>query len=231
MKTFIAALIAAQASARAMVGVNIGGWMVLEPWITPSFFYRFLGKTLSEGVGRDQWSVCEALGPKWGNEVLRSHWDNWLTEDHIRGLAEREVEIVRLPIGDWTLQPYGPYVGCTEGAAEKIEWSLDMFAKYGIKVLLDVHAWKDSQNGFDNSGKASDFYWIDETHFEHWPHQNAHWMGHWNGSEYDVINHENIKLALENIQLLMERYGHHPAVYAFEPMNEPRETNDLPTLK
>jgi hypothetical protein len=24
-------------------GVNLGGWMVLEPWITPSLFYQFLG--------------------------------------------------------------------------------------------------------------------------------------------------------------------------------------------
>ena len=31
--------------AKAMTGVNAGGWMVLEPWITPSLFYRFLGGT------------------------------------------------------------------------------------------------------------------------------------------------------------------------------------------
>jgi hypothetical protein len=43
---FIAsAVLASQAAADAMVGTNMGGWMVLEPWITPSFFYRFLGKT------------------------------------------------------------------------------------------------------------------------------------------------------------------------------------------
>jgi len=29
---------------KAKRGVNLGGWMVLEPWITPSLFYRFLGK-------------------------------------------------------------------------------------------------------------------------------------------------------------------------------------------
>ena len=78
------------------------------------------------------------------------------------------VEVVRLPIGDWTLTPYGPYVGCTDGATENIEWFLDPCAKYGLKVLLDVHALKDSQNGFDNSGKASDLVWTDETHFKHW---------------------------------------------------------------
>ena len=30
---------------KAKNGTNIGGWLVLEPWITPSLFYRFLGKT------------------------------------------------------------------------------------------------------------------------------------------------------------------------------------------
>ena len=127
-----------------MVGTNIGGWMVLEPWITPSLFYRFLGKTHSQGVGLDSWTFCEALGPIEGNSVMRAHWDSWMTEDYIKALSNRKVEIVRLPIGDWTLNPYGPYVGCMDGAAEKIEWFLDTAGKYNIKVLIDFHALKDS---------------------------------------------------------------------------------------
>jgi len=164
-----------------MIGTNIGGWMVLEPWITPSLFYRFLGKTHSEGVGMDSWTFCESLGPVEGNAVMRAHWDAWVTEEHVKALSEREVEIVRLPIGDWTLTPYGPYVGCMDGAAEKINWFMEMCAKYNIKVLLDVHALKDSQNGFDNSGKAADVIWSDESHFNHWGVENASWMGTWNG--------------------------------------------------
>ena len=43
-KTLAASALATVASAMgdAMIGTNIGGWMVLEPWITPSLFYRFL---------------------------------------------------------------------------------------------------------------------------------------------------------------------------------------------
>ena len=67
-----------------MTGTNIGGWQVLEPWITPSLFYRFLGKTHSEGVGMDSYTFCEALGAEYGNEVMRAHWDAWVTEDHIK---------------------------------------------------------------------------------------------------------------------------------------------------
>ena len=105
-----------------------------------------------------------------------------------------------------------------------------MFKKYNIKVLLDVHALKGSQNGFDNSGISADTEWIDETHLSHWPTQNAHWMGTWNGTEYD-INQDNIDWALDNVRVLMEKYGHHPAVYAFEPVNEPWWNSDLVTLK
>jgi len=118
--------------------------MVLEPWITPSLFYRFLGKTHSEGVGIDSYTVCEALGPEEGNKLMRAHWDSWYTEEHIKDIAERGVEMVRLPIGDWSINQYGPYVGCMDGAKEKIDWMFDTCAKYGIKVLLDVHAMKGS---------------------------------------------------------------------------------------
>ena len=159
-KTFAAAVLSAMAFASrpdpdnvALRGTNIGGWMVLEPWITPSLFYRFLGKQHSDGIGMDCWTFCEALGPKHANEVLRAHWDEWLKEEHFQMLADRGVELVRIPIGDWTLKPYGRYVGCMDGAAEKIQWAMDKFADVGIKVLLDVHAVKGSQNGFDNSGK------------------------------------------------------------------------------
>jgi glucan 1,3-beta-glucosidase len=229
---FIAsAVLASQAAADAMVGTNMGGWMVLEPWITPSFFYRFLGKTQAEGVGMDCYTVCEALGAEEGNKIMRAHWDSWVTEDHLKALSEREVEIVRLPIGDWTLNQYGPYVGCMDGAAEKIDWFLDTAAKYNLKVLLDVHALKDSQNGFDNSGKASDLTWTDQNNFKHWSIQNASWMGHWNGTTYDWINQDNINWAIENVRGLMTRWGNHPAVYALEPVNEPWWNTDIPTLK
>ena len=43
-KITLGAAVAIVEGKRAMTGTNAGGWMVLEPWITPSLFYRFLGK-------------------------------------------------------------------------------------------------------------------------------------------------------------------------------------------
>jgi glucan 1,3-beta-glucosidase len=118
--------------------------MVLDPSATPSLFYRFLGKTRAEGIGMDTHSFCKELGPEKGNQILREHWDTWYTDEHIKNLSDRGVEMIRLPIGDWTLDPYGPYINCTDGAADKIDWILDTCERYGIQVWLDMHAWKDS---------------------------------------------------------------------------------------
>jgi glucan 1,3-beta-glucosidase len=223
LSLLLASITAAKTPGPPIVGTNIGGWMVLEPWITPSLFYRFLGKTHSEGVGMDSYTLCEALGPVEGNKLMRAHWDAWVTEEHIKGLAEREVQVVRLPIGDWTHRPYGPYKGCMDGAADKIQWLLDTAAKYNIKVLLDVHAMKGSQNGFDNSGLANRTEWKDENNFEHWSHAFGEWMGVWDNTkgQYVSINHDNIQWGVDNVDLLLKNWGTHPAVYAIEPLNEP----------
>merc|ERR1712166_652599 len=92
------------AEAKAMTGVNAGGWMVLEPWITPSLFYRFLGKgqDTTPKAAFDSWTLCESLGPVDGNNLMRAHWDSWFTKQHFVDLAARGVEIIRLPVGDWT---------------------------------------------------------------------------------------------------------------------------------
>ena len=229
--TSAALMAAATVDARAMVGTNIGGWMVLESWITPSLFYRFLGKKQSDGIGMDCWTFCEALGAKHANKVLRAHWDEWLKPEHFQQLKDRKVELVRIPIGDWTLKPYGPYKGCMDGAAEKIEWAMDEFAKVGIKVLLDVHAVKDSQNGFDNSGRQWKLAWKDEDHFTHWEIQAGEWMGPYNGKGYDYIDFNNLLWAQDTVSGLVDKWGNHPALYAIEPVNEPWDKTDQWALK
>jgi glucan 1,3-beta-glucosidase len=162
---------------------------------------------------------------------MRAHWDAWITEEHIAGLAQREVEIIRLPIGDWTLKPYGPYGGCMDGAADKIQWFLDTCHKYGIKILMDVHAMKGSQNGFDNSGRAWNVEWSDENNFEHWGVQAAEWLGTWENNEYTSINYDNIQWGIDVAAGLLDKWGNHPAFYAYEPVNEPWGSSPLDVLK
>jgi len=214
--------------AKTITGTNIGGWLVLEPWITPSLFYRFLGKTQNE-TGIDSYTFCESLGPVEGNKVMRNHWKHWYTEEHIANLSMRGVDMVRLPIGDWTLNQYGPYFGCMDGADEQIDWMLDMCAKYNITVLMDVHTAKGSQNGFDNSGQAFTITWEDASHYRH--DDNPQWIGNFTNGDNGALNFDNLGFSLETMEKLLIRYGNHSAFAAFEPVNEPWWNTPLEPLK
>jgi glucan 1,3-beta-glucosidase len=90
-------------------GVNLGGWMVLEPWITPSLFYQFLnGDETSSAF--DMYTYCEVLGPEEANRQLKQHWETWVTPEIIENLAQSgAVNSLRLPVGDFMYKPYGPY--------------------------------------------------------------------------------------------------------------------------
>lgn len=222
-------------------GVNLGGWMVLEPWITPSLFYQFLGGNETT-TAMDHYSFCEVLGPEEGNRQLRRHWETWVTQDIIKQLAESEaVNSLRLPVGDFMYQPYGPYVGCTDGALDYVDTLLDWADSYGLSVLIDVHTAKDSQNGFDNSGQSLGFQWTsglnkyprDLTTFQHWPIREANWIGDFDpvALEYTSVNRANIEHSLRVIETIVEMYSGHPAVLGIEPVNEPWELTPLHLLK
>lgn len=222
-------------------GVNLGGWMVLEPWITPSLFYQFLGKD-ETSTATDIHSFCKVLGKEEANKQLRRHWDTWVTEDIIVQLKNSDaVNSLRLPVGDWMYRPYEPYIGCTDGALDYVDDLLDWAYANGLSVLLDVHGLKDSQNGFDNSGQSRGFEWTSflntvpagDVTFEHWPIRSASWIGTFDPmhANYTDINRGNIQHALDVIQAIVDRYKNHPAVLGLEPVNEPWQYTPIDELK
>lgn len=214
-------------------GVNLGGWMVLEPWITPSLFYQFLAKG-KDDTAVDMYSFCAVLGPEEGNKQLQRHWERWVTKDIVQKLAnDYGINSLRLPIGDFQFVPYGPYHGCVDGGLEHIDQLLDWAHEYGLTVLLDVHTAKDSQNGFDNSGQARGMEWLSNDNFQHWPILEASWFGTFERSNnsYLDINYSNIQHSLLVVQTILDRYANHPAVLGVEPLNEPWWFTPLPELK
>jgi glucan 1,3-beta-glucosidase len=223
-------------------GVNLGGWMVLEPWITPSLFYQFLGKGVNT-TAFDMYTFCEVLGPTEANRQLQQHWKTWLNQDIVAQLASTNaVNSLRLPIGDFQFIPYGPYAdGCVEGGLEYIDQLLDWAYTHGLSVLLDIHTARDSQNGFDNSGQSMGFEWTSAlssefaglTTFEHWPIRSANWIGTFDTdtATYSSINYENIQHSLDVIAKVVQRYATHPAVLGIEPLNEPWQYTPIAELK
>ena len=119
-------------------GVNLGGWMVLTPWLTPSLFYQFEDKP-SEQTALDMHSFCRVLGPAEGNRQLREHWSKWVTDDDLAQLASQGINTLRVPVGDWMWEPYEPYTGCTNGSVTELRRMLRRCEKHGLRVLIDLH--------------------------------------------------------------------------------------------
>ena len=100
-----------------------------------------------------------------------------------------------------------------------------------MKVLLEVHALKGSDNNGTGSGAPTTIEWRDATHFRREP--GAEWMGVWNRTSkaYDAIDHDNIRRSSEVNGRLLQRWGWHSALAAFEPIGNPSEHSDLEELK
>jgi len=135
-------------------GVNLGGWFVLEPWITPSIF-----KQWEDGNSvKDEYSLCQTLGKAEALSRLSSHWSTWITQADFNEIASHGLNLVRIPIGYWSVIPNDgdPYV---QGAYDYLGKALDWASAAGLKVMIDLHGAPGSQNGFDNSGHLGSIGW------------------------------------------------------------------------
>ena len=56
-------------------GVNLGGFLVLESWITPSLFAN---NSVQDGLG--EWQFCAQRGPTVAAQVMNQHWDTWVQQ-------------------------------------------------------------------------------------------------------------------------------------------------------
>ena len=91
------------------------------------------------------YSLLTALGPEEANKQLRRHWRTWVTEKEILSLKASGLDTLRIPVGDWMYAPYGPFVGCMDGALDELNRVLRLCEKHDLKAVLDIHAMKGSQ--------------------------------------------------------------------------------------
>ena len=135
-------------------GVNLGGWFVLEPWITPSIFSEWADGTSVV----DEYTYCQTLGASEAESRLSSHWNTWITQDDFNQIAQIGLNHVRIPIGYWAVAPLqgDPYV---QGQLTVLDQAIQWARGAGLKVMLDLHGAPGSQNGFDNSGRYGPIDW------------------------------------------------------------------------
>jgi glucan 1,3-beta-glucosidase len=181
-------------------GVNLGGWLVLEKWMTPSLFAGL--------EATDETSWCVILGDEAPGR-LRAHWDHFITREDFAWLADTGINAVRIPIGHWIFGPPYPFHSAygdhphpfVEGGIEVLDRALGWAEEFGLWVIIDLHAAPGCQNGFDNGGIKD--------------------VCDWHTRE------EYIAFSVALLGRLAQRYRSAPALYGIELLNEPRW--DVPT--
>jgi len=132
-------------------GVNLGGWLLIEPWIKPSLFDNTGNPAII-----DEWTFGQLQDPNVARSKLVDHWNTWITEADFQAIAAAGLNHVRIPIGYWAYEvgPGEPYI---QGQHDYLTKAVSWAGKYNIRVIIDLHGAPGSQNGFDNSGHKLSF--------------------------------------------------------------------------
>ncbi|MBP5217166.1 MAG: cellulase family glycosylhydrolase [Bacilli bacterium] len=153
---------------------------------------RWMSPKLFEGTGaEDEVWLSRKLSPEDLAKKLSEHRSSYVTEEDFVFLESLGIEYVRLPIPYFLFGDRPPFPGCIEYVDLALEWG----KKHNIKVLLDLHTVPGSQNGYDNGGITGVCKW----------HKNP----------------IEVQFVLSLLANLAKRYGHHPALYGIEVLNEP----------
>ncbi|KAG8934183.1 hypothetical protein FRC02_010449 [Tulasnella sp. 418] len=132
-------------------GVNLGGWLNTEPFISPALFQKY-AQTSSPAI--DEWGLSEhmAQDPE-GLKQLEDHYRTFITEEDFAMIAGAGLNWIRLPIPYWCIEKFEnePFLEgvCWKYALKAFDWA----RKYGLRINLDLHAIPGSQNGYNHSGK------------------------------------------------------------------------------
>ncbi|RPD62162.1 glycoside hydrolase [Lentinus tigrinus ALCF2SS1-7] len=148
-------------SSDKIYGVNLGGWLVLEPFIVPALFEKYQNVTpnaaIPGGQAVDEWTLSVAMlndtSDGGGIGQLEEHYKTFVTEQDFAEIAGAGLNWIRLPIPYWAIEtwPGEPFLA-------KTAWNYVLLAfkwarKYGLRIYLELHTVPGSQNGYNHSGR------------------------------------------------------------------------------
>ncbi|XP_077214111.1 putative glucan 1,3-beta-glucosidase A [Tasmannia lanceolata] len=158
----------------------------------PSVFVMRIARTM-----RGDFQITNGYGPEKAPQVMKDHWNSFIVEEDFKFISENGLNSVRIPVGWWISSdptPPKPFVG---GSLEALDNAFLWAQKYGVKVIIDLHAAPGSQNGNEHSGSRDGF--------QDWGHTD-----------------ENIQQTVAVIEFLASRYAQNPSLAAVELINEPQ---------
>ncbi|KAB8346106.1 hypothetical protein FH972_023154 [Carpinus fangiana] len=138
-------------------GVNLGGWLSLEPFITPSLF-----SSTSTPPIVDEYTLTASLGANAPN-VLEKHYATFIKRDTFAAIRAAGFDHIRISFSYWSVTTYpgDPYV---RGISFRyLLRAIEYCRMNGLRVNLDLHGVPGSQNGWNHSGRLGPIGWLNGT--------------------------------------------------------------------
>lgn len=150
-------------------GVNLGGWLVAEHWL--SWSSCIWSGVPDEIANQGEYATMKHLGHEIGDRLFDEHRRSWIQKSDLGEMKRFGLNMVRVPVGFWIMGEDPTDV------SDKQEWRVfapgalqfldalvfDWCATHELAVLIDIHAAKGSQNGRDHSAPPTPGtkYWGD----------------------------------------------------------------------
>jgi len=125
---------------------------------------RWICETTYCGCGGGQSDLHIAQGAD-AQSIMQAHWDNWITEEDWASIQAQGFNTVRIPIGYYHLSGIEPkviedtdferYKDTFSGAWSRILRAIGNAERYGLGVLIDLHAAPGAQNKDAHSGTGN----------------------------------------------------------------------------
>ncbi|KAI1941494.1 hypothetical protein LOZ57_005622 [Ophidiomyces ophidiicola] len=139
-------------------GVNVGGWLSVEPFITPSFFSKY---SVQDNIV-DEYTLTKRLGPN-AKSTLEKHYATFITEQSFREIRDAGLDHVRIPFSYWAIKIFDDDPFVPNVAWRYLLRGIEYCRKYGLRVKLDLHGAPGSQNGWNHSGRQGQIRWLNGT--------------------------------------------------------------------
>lgn len=170
-------------------GVNLGGYMVMEPWMCPC----------DSGGLPDTYSIISELDSRFGvateQALIRDYQQDWITTQDFANIKAAGFNAVRVPVWWGNFYPINNVSnsGWRSDAFTQLDWIVNAAAAQGIYVIIDMHGVVGGQSTSDDTGQQNqNQFWTNDndqgnTAYMWWQIAN-HYNGNPTVAGYDLIN-------------------------------------------
>jgi endoglucanase len=170
-------------------GVNLGGFMVMEPWMCPA----------DSGGLPDTYSIIAELDSRFGvaeeQTLIRDYQQAWITSTDFANIKNAGFNAVRVPVWWGNFYPIANVSNSSwrSDAFTELDSVVNAAAAQGLYVIIDMHGVVGGQSTSDDTGQQNqNQYWTNNndqgnTAYMWWEIAN-HYKGNSTVAGYDLIN-------------------------------------------